>query len=321
MAVRQPPPHVIATPLWRGFGAISLVLTCGMLGVLALHWYDVPTRTGDLVMALFVTINAFIAYGFGIYLKPRVEALFDSFPSGPDGTSAVLRIFGHPWMIPAGVLYAAVLAGTTYLVAPWPGDDASWTLLCLFLFCANLVIGMALSAIVTFWVKYLRELPNIEFRILNLSRPELVTLIRVNSLIVIGTAIVVSLSLVGVVISSLEKDMAVGAFTVFVLIVLVGTYAVPIVPLSERLRALKAEELSRLERIIEGHVHGISGVVRKGEEAKARPDIDAVLKARELVKGVSTLPPNGEFSVSAAAIVAFLSFLPTLVDLGMKAIR
>ena len=321
MPLDAPPTQVIATPVWRGFGALALLLTVGMLVVLVQRWFDDPARAGDLVLVALIAINAFVAYGFGLYLKPRVELLFDSFPTGPDGPAAVVRIFDNRWIVIAGVGYASVLAGATYLIDPWQGDASSLRLFCLFLFCANLVIGMALCAIVTFWVKYLRELPHIEFRILNLSRPELVTLIRVNSLIVIGTAIIVSLSLVGIVISSLEKELAVGAFSVFTLIVLVGTYAVPIIPLSERLRALKAAELSRLERLIESHVHGITGAVREGEEAQMRPDIDEVLKARDLVKSVSTMPPNGEFSVSAAAIVAFLSFLPTLVDLTMKAMR
>jgi len=42
--------------------------------------------------------------------------------------------------------------------------------------------------------------------------------------------------------------------------------------------------------------------------------MDKLVEARDMIIAVRTLPPGGQISMTAAGIVTFLSFLPTIID-------
>jgi hypothetical protein len=222
------------------------------------------------------------------------------------------------------VAFASFIALVVWNVDPWSGQELTRNLrawLCVFLFFNNLVIGAALFAILTFWHVLLRDLDHIEISILNLSSPALCALLKVNSRLVMGAAVVSSLAVCSIPLSSATMNPVTKVFSGFTFAFVVATYAVPILPLSNVLSARKAAALDRIEKLIEAHVRIRSGQPPRHDlpiDTDSLPPLSDLIEARDIVAQVRTLPPGGQFSVSAAAIVAFLSFLPTLIDYAIS---
>ena len=209
-----------------------------------------------------------------------------------------------------------------------PSTDLLNALAALFVFCGNLIIGMAIAAIARFWAVVLGRMAQLDLRILNLSHEPLPALQRANGLIVMASALVASLSIMGLLLSGYAIEQTLAAHTATTLLVVVGTYAVPMLPLTNRLSMLKSEALDHVEARIEAHVHHRSGQAPRPGGPLEDPDnpgrfhpietlepLDVLLETRDLIRSVRVLPPGGQISVSAAAIVTALSFMPAIIDM------
>ncbi len=279
---------------------------------------DAPHTVVDGALIILVCINAIVVYRFGFHVAPKLGQMIANFPStSADPQQALNAMLGHPLALPFGVLYGAMIGGGAWHMNPWPESPDLQDWLAAFIFTGNVFIGFAIFAVIRFWQLVLHEIPDLDVRILNLSRPPILPLLRVNSQIVMITAFVASSSILSVVLAGYEEEPLIIAFSLFALFLVVSTYAVPVLPLSNRLRADKAEELDRIERLIEAHVRRLTANTPRndgpGQDAKL-PELETLVNARDLIAGIGTMPPGGQVSVSAAGIVAFLSFMPTIVD-------
>lgn len=202
-------------------------------------------------------------------------------------------------------------------------------LLALFVFSGNLIIGAAIAFIGRFWWTVLKRLDDIDLRILNLSREPLPALLRTNSLVVTITALVSSLSILALILAGFAFELTAMVFSLSSMMLVVATYAVPILPLSNRLREVKSAELNAVEQRIEAILRTRSGLPQRADGPLTGPngevlppetlgELSDLLETRKIIHDIQTLPPGGQVSVSAAGIVTFLSFLPTLIDFILK---
>ena len=300
----------VLPPLWRRLGQIGLLATgiSGIIFALSMPW--APASLGLLAFALIIGANAAFVYMFGSHITPHLVEMLNDFPDdGRSVQTSLNGILGHPAAVPAAIAYAAAIGIGVWLANP-TGDPALRAPLSLFLFAANLTVGMGFLAILRFWTVFLIALPKLDLHILNPSRPPLPACLRVNSKVVMITALVASLSLLALVVSGLPLEGAVGLYSAFTLCFVGATYAVPVLPLSNRLKRLKSDALDRVEAQIAAHADALLA----GRSASDLPDLARLKDTQAMIKAVQTLPPGGQVSVSAAGIVAFLSFLPTLID-------
>lgn len=311
-----------APQAWVVWGGAATLL--GALAALAYAIVEIRVTGGlaDAPLIVLVTLNGLIVYRLGASIAKDLGVLFSYMPeAGKDPQRSVDLLLGNRALVFVGLCFGAFMAIAVWNIDPWTGAEQpvvmrAW--LCIFLFASNLIIGAVLLAIVHFWHILLNELERIEISVINLSSPVLCALLTVNSRLVMGTAVVCSLAVCSVPLSSYTMNPVTKFFSGFALLVVIATYAVPMLPLSNVLSARKAAALDRLERLIEAHVAQRSGLAPPPGTPETLPPLGELIEARDIVDKVRTLPPGGQFSVSAAAIVAFLSFLPTLIDYAIS---
>lgn len=287
--------QVVAPPVWRVGGALALGLTVLMaLAYGGVEW----ARTGTLrdgMLILLVAANAAVIYRFGLRLAPDLGALMPyTSAHGADPQAGVSRLMGSALMPVAGATFGVLIGAGAWFMDPWaPTPDSvglrPW--LAGFIGVANILTGMAIWAIMRFWRLIHRETPYLDLRILNLSRDPLTLLLRINSQIVTQTAVVASLAIIAVVLAGYQAEPLVILFSCFALLVVIATYAVPVVPLSNRLRVLKGRELGRLEARIAAIVGDLDESGDNPADRQAR--LDTLLAAQAHVSSIPTLPPGG----------------------------
>lgn len=311
-----------APKIWLRWGGVA-VLSSGIAALLyaAVELSHID-KLEDAPLIVLVTVNTLFIYQFAAFLAPRLGRMFEEFPTaGQDPQGTVNHLLGDFRTIVPGILFAVFIAFSVWQINPWRGDETlRWTL-CAFLFVNNLIIGCIITSIFRFWQTIHSELKQLDLRVLNLNRAPLVNLLKINSQIVMATAFVSCLAIFSVALSNYAIDPVIAVFSGCSLLMVVATYAVPILPLSNMLAKRKAEELDRLERLIEAHVRNLTGQPPRSDlldAGKKLPELDDLIKARDLVSHVRTLPPGGQISVSAAAIVTFLSLMPTFIDYAMS---
>ncbi|MFK7869095.1 MAG: hypothetical protein AB8B58_07635 [Roseobacter sp.] len=318
------PPKYRAPREWVLWGGAASLLAAVAAFAYAVIEHELAGQITDAPLIVLITLNTLIIYRLGCSISKDLGRLFFYMPkAGQDPQGTVDDLLGSPRILLGAILFASFAATAVWNVDPWqsaeqPEQMRLW--LCVFLFCNNLIVGAVLVAIVRFWHVLLRELEEIEISILNLASPFLCALLKVNSRLVMGTALVASLAVCSIPLSDYTMNPVTKVFSGFSLLLVIATYAVPILPLSNLLATRKAEALHRLEKQIDAHVRHRSKLPPKPGMPAAVKDLTPLkdlIEARDLVSHVRTLPPGGQFSVSAAAIITFLSFLPTLIDLAL----
>ncbi|WP_299963158.1 hypothetical protein [uncultured Roseobacter sp.] len=321
---RHPPVTVEIPAYWTRWGGVVVLASGLMAAVYAVVQIAQVGVLRDAPLIVLVTVNTVFIYRFGIYLAPRVGALIAEFPAaGRDAQAAVNRFFGDPATAFPAVVYAGLIAFSVWRLDPWRDVAGLMPWLCAFIFVNNLIVGTVVIALVRFWRIMLSELTTLDIRILNLNRAPVIGLLRLNSQIVMATALVTCLSILGLVLSDYVIEPIIIFFSASALALVVATYAVPVLPLSNLLAARKTEELDRIERLIEARVRLLSGQPLRadlGMAEDALPPLEALTEARDLLLKIRTLPPGGQISVSAAAIVTFLSFIPTIIDYATRSL-
>ncbi|WP_135505959.1 hypothetical protein [Roseovarius aestuariivivens] len=328
--------------LWRGAGAAAVAAAVVMALVYGWIEYELTGRLADGWLIGLVTLNTVIVYRFGLHIVSKLYDLARVLPPKgaearpPDGGELTEDILGHPLMPLFGLGYGVLFwFGMTYL-APWtctgetppePCDAALGPWLSWFIGTANIMIGMGLFAVLRFWLALRATIPAFPVRILNLSRAPILELVRVNAEVVMTTAAVTCVAILGLVLADYNMNSIGLGFAIFAFAVVLLTYALPMVPLSNRLARAKAEELDQIERLIDARVrrdtHQAPRRIDPGDPDCLRtdkdlPDLETLTRARDMILSVRTLPPGGQVSVSAAGIVTFLSFLPSLIDYAMR---
>lgn len=309
--------HITTPRLWRSYGRAAVAATVVLALLYARTEWVLRGDIADIALIVLVTINAGVVYQFGHRVAPHLGEMFHDLPTtaaNPQG--AVNDVLGNPWILPFGLCYGALIGGGVWILDPWSSPDLRlW--LAGFVFCGSVITGMGVFAVFRFWGALLHALPEMDVRILNLSRAPLPAILRVNSQVVMVTALVASLAILSVVLAGYDRDPVVILFSAFSLTLVAATYAVPIIPLSNRLITAKVETLNQIEPLIEAHIRDRSHQPRRADHPhpdKPLPDLDKLIEARDMISAVRTLPPGGQVSVSAAGIVTFLSFLPTIID-------
>ncbi len=276
----------------------------------------------DAALIVMVTANTLFIYRFGIHIAPRIAAMLQHFPQASrDPQARIDHLLGDRATAFPAAVYAGFIAFSVWQIDPWRETPELSLWLCAFLFVNNLIVGTVIVGVARFWQLVLSELPELDLRVLNLNRPPMITLLRINSQIVMATALVSCLSILAVMLSDYAIDPIILVFSISALAMVVATYAVPVLPLSNLLAAKKAAELDRIERMIDAHVRNLSNQPARddlGCDIETLPSLGELVDARDLLLKVRTLPPGGQISVSAAAIVTFLSFMPSLIDYAMR---
>ena len=311
-------PDKTAPRHWR-FTANLAVFATVLMGLLYAwsEWQAIKHLT-DIALIVLVVLNTVIVQQFGLRVAPNLGEMYFYFPdTSNDPQAAVDATLWHSLSVPFALTYAALIGGGVWMLDPW-GDTADLRLwLAAFVFTGNLLIGMGLFAVFRFWQAAHKALPGLDIRILNLSRPPVVPLLRVNSQIVTVTAGVACLAILSVVLAGYDKDPLIILFSLFTLVLVIAAYAVPVVPLANRLKAVKLEELNRIESLIEAQMRDLTYQSRRPDHPppeKDLPALDKLIEMRDIINKVRTLPPGGQISVSATTIVTFLSFLPAIID-------
>jgi len=260
MASDTPGTATHAPRLWRIWGQFSLAATILIGAVYALTEWSQTGTIGDIAQIALVTLNAFVTLRFGHHIAGSLGHMFALLPdTRSDPQAAVDRVLGHPASVPFGLAFATLIAFGVMGIAPWPFKIAIQVWLSLFLFSGNLLIGAAIFAIFQFWIYCHSQLPKLDFRILNLTRPPLLAFLVVNGQVVMVTAALACFAILAVVLSGYEIDTITMVFSICTLLLVIATYAVPVVPLSYRLQAAKAAELNRIEQLIEAHIRRMTG--------------------------------------------------------------
>jgi len=217
-------------------GVASCALTCfAAVLYLAIEWNaDGPMKDAPLVA--LITFNVFAVNMFGLYITRDLTEMLDGFPSFKGADSQTIQaeidlLMADPRGLVVAILYGLFLGISAYLISPWPDGSPLQFWFGAFVFCGNLLIGYAIWAILRFWYRILSEVPKIEFKALNLSHAPLPALLRFNSRIVMITAFVASMALLGLALADFDQSPPIILFSLFAFFMVLATYAVPVIPI------------------------------------------------------------------------------------------
>ncbi|WP_436398218.1 hypothetical protein [Roseobacter sp. S98] len=267
----------------------------------------------DWALVALVVINAYVVYVFGLHISRDLAEMLlhlprpDFVPDGLDIQGRVNRIIAHPPAVLAGILYGAALGAGAYIIAPHQTNETLRIAFGLFVCAGSSMIGFGLWAIFRFWRGFLRVLPTLELDILNLSKEPVPAFLRFNSRVVLLCAFVGSMAILGLALADYKSTPPIIIFSICTFLTVGATYAVPTIPLSNRLNRLRSEELDKIEQQISRHVAALSDPNVNTEGLRK---LNELREAQGIISGIKTLPPGGQISVSATAFVTALSFLP-----------
>ena len=301
---------------WHVHGAIACLFNLAMACIYLWMQRGEDNAFLDAPLVVLITLNSFVVFAFGTYLVRDLADMVRDFPGTDMAVDTPIQtrietLLCHRYA-PVFAIGYALFAGTGgYMIAPWEATSPLRSVLALFIFSGNLFIGYAVFGVMQYWGYVLRNLASIDFHVLNLSRPPLPALLRFNSRVVLITAFVASTALLGLGLSRYDAQPPIVLFSLFAFAMTAATYAVPVVPISNRLRRLKTEALDRVEAKIQAHVFSLSD---PSIGTKDLPPLASLKEARDLIAKIQTLPPGGQVSVSAAALATVLPFIPSAVE-------
>lgn len=267
----------------------------------------------DWALVVLVVINAFVVYVFGLHISRDLAEMLLHLPR-PDFVASHLslqdrvnRIIAHPPAVLAGLVYGGALGLGAYTIAPHQTNETLRIAFGLFVCAGSSMIGFGFWAVYRYWRGFLRVLPTVPLDILNLSQEPVPAFLRFNSRVVLLCAFVGSMAILGLALADYKSTPPIIIFSICTFLTVGATYAVPTIPLSNRLNRLRSEELDKIERQISLHIAALTDPDVSTEGLKK---LHELREAQSIVSGIKTLPPGGQISVSATAFVTALSFLP-----------
>lgn len=260
--------------------------------------------------------NAAAAFVLARLLMVRVPALFDDFGSDQTGDQTYRRIFDNGWVVLFGIALSAAIAAFVWQQEPWPNHARLAQALLALLFTSNIVIGMAIASLAVYVHLLYHAFAKIKVDVLHLSRTDISNFMLITSMITFTTGLIVFLAVMGILFSSLKLDTSILAFSVLSVILVVATYVIPVAPLTRQAYAGKQRELSRIDAGIRAEFDKLSAKDAKQDTST----LEALITQREHVTAIKVVPPSSEFSISTAALVTILSFLPALIDYFVPAL-
>jgi hypothetical protein len=314
--------HIKAPALWRIFGLGACALTLGSGSVYLVLQAGAEAPLTDLWLVIVVTLNAAAVYGVGWYLARNLAELLHHLPVTERVKALTLqervdRILAHPPAVGLGIAWGLLVATLAQAIVPWARGTELHRWFMIFVFSGNLMIGFAIWAVLRYWIGFLQALPAVELNVLNPSREPMPAFLRFNSRVVLLAAFVGSMAIFSLAASGYDGSLPIVAFSVFSLALVGATYAVPIVPLSNLLGREKARALDAIEAQIATRIAAVTDPDVDTTGLKSLEDLRA---AQALVAEIRILPPGGQISVSATAVVTALSFLPAIIEYASRII-
>jgi hypothetical protein len=293
--------------LWKYSAWSTTILSCIAATVYLNKQFEIVGRIEDGIFIGILLFNSFVAGAFGAYLYSQSLRLFELLPVGQHNSYPPTQIFGSFQNILFGFGFSTLISASVFLLSPWDNQELN-VLLCLFLFIVNFQVGMGAGALTLFWRLTGRSVHLMEIRILNLSRPDIVQFLKMISLTVLLVSFLCSAGVLSLLFSKFDLNLAVVAFSLSSLFLVIISYFAPLTPFILKLKTVKLQELD----IIEKRIDQCYKSTIKGKELLE--DIEKLLTFRSVIKKIRIIPPNGQFSVLTAFSATFLSFLPTLVQ-------
>jgi hypothetical protein len=299
--------------LWRGLAQVSLgaalVLALAYLGQVARIAPDHSAE--ELPFVLLLLAGGVVALVLGGRLQHWIARFFDHAQPG-SGETRRRQIYEAPATFATAVLFAGCVGFFVWLKAPWsslgtpPAPQATQLdlmLVALIALC-NLPVGLAIGALPRFWIAAQRYWQAADLHILQLNRPDLSLYKLINGAITAGAAIMTALSQIGLQFSTMQPDLAILAYTLFSLMIILACWAAPLLALASKLYFAKSEALDQIDSQIKATMTAPD---------TAAP-LDQLLLQRSHLASINVFPPGSPTSISASAGVVALALLPALVD-------
>lgn len=185
--------------------------------------------------------------------------------------------------------------------------------LAVFVFSANVVIGLAIATLARFWTACGRELTRAGANIHNTARRDVGAFVDITHANLIAAATISALALFSLLFSRFAMGEMILAFTGFTLLFVAAAYYVPFVMLSVALRNSRRSALDRVEqRIVAAHERALAATTPEAQQ-QALDELEGMRKVHGETLKIRTLPPGGELSIFATSMAGLLTFLPSVV--------
>ncbi len=307
---------------WKKFSKICAALSIfSALAYIGLQGYYF-LRVDDPLFIAIIMLNAAIAIGFGFYFERKLYRMLTAFnetdPSERIEPDAAIDSIFHHWFAGwAAVLFSGGLALWVFLLFPWNEHSSIWQAqplnlaLAFFLFCSNLIIGYGLYCIVRFWLLAWVRIERMTLNVLEPTRPDLAMYRDIIGDLVILIAGIATLAVISLPLSQIDLGITTVLFSLAALGTVIGSYLLPMLPMTRKFHQMKNAELHRLERRIN---RLYKSMMTADDPTSQKAQMEGYVALRDQLKAVKTLPPGGEFSIITSVTVTFMTFLPAIFE-------
>ena len=274
----------------------------------------------DPVFCGILTANTYLIYRSCRFFKGHLQRVpgmpANDIPQSARSGIEVLRkaIFLSKPALITGLFFGTIYFCSSLVLRPWVDNTEINLILGIFLFCANVVTGMALYSLLCYFRYAISVGKYLEINLWDRSPPLAASIIQTNQLVVIATSFICCLAIVSVMFSKFRLDFSILLFSVFSLTIMALAFLVPLIPITAQLRDIKQKNLSRIRSMMESEY---SGLMKSAENNEAELDLsrfEALAQLHEKVHSINAVIPAGAGSIRTGISVIFLTMLPSMVE-------
>lgn len=315
-----------------GFAIFLSVLFVGIAYVI--YQNLLYARVDDPFFVGILIANTYAIYRFADHLKKRLERNWPAnekalYRAGKRRTKEemISDVFNRRRSLILGVPFGGFFFVAVLYLKPWCNEPLSCVdshaneLLALFLFLVNIIAGMALYSLYVYFRYTLKAGYRIKVDLWDRSANAVEALANTSQRVVLATAFVAFAGMLSLIDSKFNPDYPIVVFSIFSVSIILLSYIVPLIPITNRLRKKKRRNLNKINKLIQQEYNAL---IDPGGDPRSNLDtkrFDALVSVRQSVKKIRAFPPVGEESISTAIQVTVLTMLPSLIDMVLPAIK
>lgn len=186
-----------------------------------------------------------------------------------------------------------------------------------FLGCANIVTGIGTYAMLAYLKIGYERASTIHVELWDRSSPLLTNFLNLSESTTRGVALIACLGIINASVSQFNLAAPVYLFSGFGVVSVVLVYTLPTIPIVQKLREIKREQLAALSYEIQKEYDNIL-LEHYSSKRFNSLNLENMLRVYKDIVSIRTFPPVGERAVNTALIITVLTVLPSLADIVIR---
>ena len=301
--------------LWGGmFSTVGVIIGTAYV-VLQLF---INGHVSDKVYSGVLIANMYAVHQFEMffisYFLSNYSSVAEDIPKGENAANAkyMVNVFRGYGNLVTGFVQGSVAVFLFY--GPWADTELFFYTYTLFVFSANAVAGSATHSLAKYFYRVSKLGKHTEIKLWDRSCSVYQFIVDSDKYVLYAVGYIAITAIIASLFSLVGTEAAGYTWSIWSAIVLVLTFSLPLIPVSNKIKELKEKRIIVLNSSLQTYYDNLEENVKNGGEDISVGDIESIKKMREDVKSIRVFPPVGAKSLETAAIISILTLLPSLLE-------